>query len=77
MDKSFDGLPKPVPRHMDQNLVTPYYMQESFGLQYALAKDFALEASYVGTLGRKLLGIENRNTFDGRVSGAGQTRFSG
>jgi hypothetical protein len=62
------GLPKPVPRHMDQNLVTPYYMQESFGLQYALAKDFALEASYVGTLGRKLLGIENRNTFDGRTA---------
>jgi hypothetical protein len=67
------GLPKPVPRHMDQNLRTPYYMQESFGLQYALAKDFALEASYVGTLGRKLIGIENRNTFDGRVSGAGAT----
>jgi hypothetical protein len=62
------GLPKPVPRHMDQNLVTPYYMQESFGVQYALAKDLALEASYVGTLGRKLLGIENRNTFDGRVA---------
>jgi hypothetical protein len=62
------GLPKPVPRHMDQNLVSPYYMQESFGLQYALAKDFALEASYVGTLGRKLIGIENRNTFDGRTA---------
>ena len=60
------GLPKPVPRHMDQNLMTPYYMQESFGLQYQLAKDFALEASYVGTLGRKLIGIENRNTFDGK-----------
>jgi len=68
------GLPKPVPRHMDQNLIAPYYMQESFGLQYALAKDFALEASYVGTLGRKLIGIENRNTFDGRVSGAGSTK---
>jgi hypothetical protein len=67
------GLPKPVPRHMDQNLQTPYYMQESFGLQYALAKDVALEASYVGTLGRKLIGIENRNTFDGRLSGAGST----
>ena len=63
-----NGLPKPVPRHMDQNLVTPYYMQESFGLQYALAKDFVLEASYVGTMGRKLIGIENRNTFDGRNS---------
>jgi hypothetical protein len=62
------GLPKPVPRHMDQNLVSPYYMQESFGLQYALAKDFALEVSYVGTLGRKLIGILNRNTFDGRVA---------
>ena len=56
---------------MDQNLVTPYYMQESFGVQYQLAKDVALEASYVGTLGRKLIGIENRNTFDGRLSGAG------
>ena len=68
-----NGLPKPVPRHMDQNLMTPYYMQESFGVQYALAKDFALEASYVGTMGRKLIGIENRNTFDGRVSGAGSS----
>ncbi len=67
------GLPKPVPRHMDQNLLTPYYMQTSFGLQYALAKDFVLETNYVGTLGRKLLGIVNRNTFDGRTSGAGQT----
>jgi hypothetical protein len=62
------GLPKPVPRHMDQNLLTPYYMQTSFGLQYALAKDFVLETNYVGTLGRKLLGIVNRNTFDGRTS---------
>ena len=69
----FPVLPKPVPRHMDQNLMIPYYMQQSFGLQYALAKDFALEASYVSTLGRKLLGIENRNTFDGRISGAGSS----
>jgi hypothetical protein len=68
-----NGLPKPVPRHMDQNLVTPYYMQHSFGVQYAIAKDFAFEASYVGTEGRKLIGIENRNTFDGRVSGAGSS----
>jgi len=67
------GLPKPVPRHMDQDLVTPYYMQESFGLQYQLAKDWALEGSYVGTLGRKLIGIVNRNTFDGRVAGVGST----
>ncbi len=62
------GLPKPVPRHMDQNMVSPYYMQTSFGLQYAIAKDLVLESNYVGTLGRKLLGILNRNTFDGRLS---------
>ncbi len=62
------GLPKPVPRHMDQNLVSPYYMQQNFGVEYALGKDFALEANYVGTEGRKLIGILNRNTFDGRLS---------
>src|SRR5450759_718598 len=58
--------PKPRPRHMDQNMVAPYYEQFSMGLQYQLAKDFALEVNYVGTLGRKLLGIRNINTFDGR-----------
>jgi hypothetical protein len=71
------GLPKPVPRHMDQNLVSPYYMQESFGVQYALAKDFALEGSYVGTLGRKLIGILNRNTFDGRLACSGPPYAAG
>ena len=68
------GLPKPVPRHIDQNLVTAYYEQYSFGLQYELAKDIALETNYIGTLGRKLVGILNRNTFDGRTSGAGSTQ---
>jgi hypothetical protein len=62
------GLPKPVPRHMDQNMVAPYYMQYNLGFQYSLAKDYVLEANYVGTLGRKLLGIVNRNTFDGRTA---------
>ncbi|HLX83966.1 MAG TPA: TonB-dependent receptor [Terriglobales bacterium] len=69
-----NGLPKPVPRHMDQNLVAPYYMQEHFGFQYALAKDMTLEANYVGTLGRKLIGIQNRNTFDGRLVGGNSAR---
>ena len=59
---------KPVPRHMDQNLVNAYYMQTSFGVEYSLAKDMALEANYVSTLGKKLIGILNRNTFNGRVA---------
>ena len=65
------GLPKPVPRHIDQNLVTAYYEQYDFGMQYGLARDLVLETNYVGTLGRKLIGILNRNTYDGRTSGAG------
>jgi hypothetical protein len=69
-----NGLPKPVPRHIDQNLVTAYYEQWNFGFQYELAKDFAVETNYVGTGGRKLIGILNRNTFDGRTSGLGSTR---
>ena len=68
------GLPKPVPRHIRQDLVNAYYEQWSFGLQYQLARDFALETNYVGTGGRKLTGIVNMNTFDGRTSGDGSSR---
>ncbi len=60
------GLPKASPRHMDQNLVTPYYEQMHFGIQYEVSKDMVLETDYIGTLGRKLTGIVNDNTFDGR-----------
>src|SRR5262249_49607411 len=38
---------------------------------YALGKDYVIETNYVGTLGRKLLGILNRNTFDGRTAAIG------
>ncbi len=64
---------KARPRHMDQNMVASYYEQFNFGFEYQISKDFALEANYVGTLGRKLLGILNLNTFDGRISGVGST----
>jgi hypothetical protein len=64
---------KARPRHIDQDLVTPYYEQWSLGLQYQLAKDFAFEANYIGTAGRKLLGVNNINTFDGRLSGIGSS----
>jgi hypothetical protein len=64
-----NGLPAATLRQMDQNLVTPYYEQVSFGLQYALATDFALEVDYVGTFGKKLLGVIDVNTYDGRTVG--------
>jgi Carboxypeptidase regulatory-like domain len=67
------GLPLARPRHMNQDLSTPYYEQYSFGLQYQLAKDMALETNYIGTLGRHLIGIYNINTFDGRLSGLGSS----
>jgi hypothetical protein len=61
------GLPQASPRAMDQNLVTPYYEQMHFGAQYEFGKDLVLETNYIGTLGRKLTGIVNTNTFDGRL----------
>ena len=63
----------PNPRHMDQNIVSPYYEQTHFGLQWEFAKGWVFEPEYVGTWGRKLTGIVDINTFDGRVSGAGAT----
>jgi TonB dependent receptor len=66
-----NGLPKASPRHMDQNLVIPYYQQMHFGVQDELKKDMILELNYIGTLGRKLTGILNNNTFDGRTVGHG------
>jgi Carboxypeptidase regulatory-like domain len=64
------------PRHMDQNLVSPYYEQTHFGVQYEVANDMVLETDYVGTFGRKLIGILNDNTFDGRLAGGDSKRPS-
>jgi len=58
----------PNPRAIDQNLVTAYYEQANFGFQYEIAKNWVVETNYVGTWGRKLVGIENLNTFPGRTA---------
>jgi hypothetical protein len=62
--------PLPNPRHMDQNIVTPYYEQMHFGVQWEFAKGYVFEPEYVGTFGRKLTGLSDINTFNGRVQGA-------
>jgi hypothetical protein len=65
----------PNPRHMDQNIVTPYYEQAHLGLQWEFAKGWVFEPEYVGTFGHKLIGLRDINTFDGRtVPGLGSTR---
>jgi hypothetical protein len=64
-----NGQPLPSPRAINQNLVTAYYEQSNFGFQYEVAKDLIWETNYVGTWGRKLVGIENLNTYPGRVAG--------
>ena len=58
----------PNPRAINSNLVTAYYEQANYGFQYELAKDLILESNYVGTWGRKLVGISNLNTYDGRTA---------
>ena len=62
--------PKANPRHMDQNIVTPYYEQAHLGVQWEFLKGYVLETGYVGTLGHKLIGLSDINTFDGRLASA-------
>lgn len=64
-------LPLSSPRHMDQNLVTPYYEQATLGLQWEIKPGWVMEANYIGTYGKKLIGIVSINTFDGRTVGNG------
>jgi hypothetical protein len=59
---------KPVPRHIDQNLVTAYYEQAHLGFESALPKGFVLEVNYIGTWGRKLVGLRDLNNYDGRTA---------
>jgi Carboxypeptidase regulatory-like domain/TonB dependent receptor len=59
---------KPVPRHIDQNLVTAYYEQANLGVEYQLARGYVLEVNYIGTFGRKLVGLEDANNYDGRTA---------
>jgi hypothetical protein len=68
---------KPNPRHMDQNIVSAYYEQFHLGIEWEFIKGWALEAEYIGTLGHKLTGYYDINTFNGRVvSGLGSTRIN-
>ena len=60
--------PTPNPRHMDQNIATPYYEQAHLGFQYEFAKGWVFEPEYVTTFGKKLLGLSDANTFNGRVA---------
>jgi hypothetical protein len=65
--------PKPNPRHMDQNIVSPYYEQFHLGLQWEFLKGWVVEPEYIATMGRKLLGYYDINTFNGRVAGNGSS----
>jgi hypothetical protein len=58
---------------MDQNIVSPYYEQFHLGIQWEFFKGYVFQPEYIGTLGRKLIGYYDINTFNGRVSGAGST----
>ncbi len=57
-----------VPRHVDQNLKTAYYEQMHFGFETNILKGYVIETNYIGNLGRQLVGLENANTFEGRVA---------
>jgi hypothetical protein len=60
--------PKPNPRHMDQDLVSPFYEQMHVGLQWQFANGYMFEPEYIHTAGRKLIGYYDINNFDGRTA---------
>src|SRR5262249_39060959 len=60
--------PTPNPRHMNQDMVTPYYEQVHLGFQWEFAKGYVVEPEYVGTFGHKLIGLSDVNTFNGRLA---------
>jgi hypothetical protein len=66
--------PLPSPRHMDENLKTPYIQQFFLGVQYQFLPSFLLEANYITTQGRDLTGLIDINTFDGRARGGNSRR---
>jgi len=59
---------KPVPRHVDQRLMNAYYEQDNFGFEYQIHSGYVWEADYIGTLGRKLVGLNNINDYPGRTA---------
>ncbi len=61
--------PTPNPRHMDQNMVSPYYQHFHLGVEWGFMKGYALGMEYVGNIGRKLIGWYDINTFNGRTAG--------
>src|SRR4030095_7560025 len=68
--------PVPSPRHMDENLVTPYVQQFNLGVEYEFAHDFLIEANYITTQGRSLTGIIDIHTFNVRGRGGGSRRIN-
>jgi hypothetical protein len=58
----------PLARQVDQNLVNAYIQQFHLGLEWEYAHNFVLRVSGIGTIGNKLVGFTDPNTFDGRTA---------
>ncbi len=58
---------------MDPHFATPYAYQYDFQVQYQLARDWLVDAAYVGTMGRKL---ETRRDMNYAVLEPGATTFN-
>jgi hypothetical protein len=56
----------PMPLQMDENLVNAYIQQFHLGMEWEFAHDFVLSVNGIGTIGNKLVGLTDPNTFDGR-----------
>jgi len=58
----------PMPLQMDENLVNAYIQQFHLGTEWEFAHNFVLSLNGIGTIGNKLIGLIDPNTFDGRTA---------
>ena len=58
---------------LDPNLVNPYIMNWSAGIQYEFARNWLVEARYEGSAGNKLIGIWNMNEIPSSITLGGNT----
>lgn len=66
---AFGGLGgAPLARQVDDNLVNAYIQQFHVGVDWEYAHNFVLSVNGIGTIGQKLVGFTDPNTFDGRTA---------
>jgi hypothetical protein len=69
----YDGLPIGQLYVTDPDIITPYTVSWTVGVQWEIARNTVLESAYVGNIGRELLQFREMNQPYNELSGINQT----